>query len=114
VKDDFIGDMHTDLARGAGLVFEPLAMTLDIAQSHLRQRLFVDHCGCRQSFKVIERHNVQGGARSFGQCGATVVRAWSSVEIVDHYQSFVWLPGAVFGLLQTLGYIRKGRSPWLP
>ncbi|MNX83619.1 hypothetical protein D3C86_1153910 [compost metagenome] len=70
--DDFSGDMHTDLAQGAGLVFEPLAMTLDIAQSHLLQRLFVDHCGSRQPFKIIERHDVQGGTRSFGQRGGTV------------------------------------------
>ncbi|MNS89940.1 hypothetical protein D3C72_1239730 [compost metagenome] len=64
--------MHADLAQGASLVFEPLAMTLDIAKSHLFQRLFVDHSGSRQPFKIIERHNVQSCARCLGQGGGAV------------------------------------------
>ncbi|MNS56221.1 hypothetical protein D3C72_890740 [compost metagenome] len=58
--DDFRGDVHTDLTQGAGLVFQPLAMALDIAQPHLFQRLSIDHSCSRQPFKIIERHDVQG------------------------------------------------------
>ena len=42
-----------------------------------------------------------------GVARRVVVRALSFDEIVDHYQSFVRLLGAVFGLVQTLVHISK-------
>nr|WP_223536234.1 hypothetical protein [Pseudomonas sp. GL-B-16] len=49
-----------------------------------------------------------GGKNDLGR--RAVIRASSSEEIVDHYQSFVRLPGAVFGFVLGFGLRTKRRD----
>lgn len=73
--DHFGGDGDAGFAQRTGLALQPLAMTFDVVNAHLLARLVIGHAGARQTFQVIERHDVQCRTRSLGQRSGTRSKA---------------------------------------